>query len=43
MEDHHPKQPNATEHGFLHANKQHFDDIACRYDQSKNAETLARK
>jgi len=48
MEYHHPKQDNAighpeSEHGFLQANKQHFDGVACRYDQSKNAETMARK
>ena len=32
-----------AEHEFLQANKQHFDGVACHYDQNKNAEILARK
>ena len=42
--DHHPHLPDIeSEHEFIQANKQHFDGIACRYDQNKNTEILARK
>ena len=49
MDHHHPHLPDVvighleSEHEFLQANKQHFDGIACRYDQHKNTEILARK